>query len=90
MFGKVTPRSAPDKLHERVSGPFVLSQSKGGRAIYRAGAKRLRNLNSVLVKPHDSVLQLHHSQWRQDHVPRDFRPLAEFILSDAEGIGVTY
>ncbi len=38
--------------------------------------QRLRNLNSGPVKPHESVLQLHHSRWCQDHVSKDFRPLA--------------
>ena len=38
--------------------------------------QRLRDLKSGSVKPYESVLQLHHSQWRQGHVPKDFRPLA--------------
>ncbi len=51
---------------------------------------RLRNLTPGPLKPHESVLQLHPSQWPQDHVPRNFRPLAEYILSNAEGPGVTF
>ena len=54
------------------------------------GVKRLRNLNPGPGKPHEPMLQLYHIQWRQDYVSRDFRPLAEFILSNAEGIGVTF
>ena len=51
---------------------------------------RLRNLNPGPVKPHESVLQLHHTRRRQYHVPSDFRPLAEFILRKVEGLGVTF
>lgn len=50
----------------------------------------LRNLNPEPAKPHESVLELHHSQWCQGHVPRDFRPRTGFILGKAEGLGVTY
>ena len=42
------------------------------------------------VERHDSILQLRPSQWRQDHIPKEFRPLAEFILSNAEGLGATF
>ena len=28
--------------------------------------------------------------WRQGHVPRNFKPLAEFIRSNAEGLGRTF
>ena len=52
-------------------------------------SKRLRNLNPGSAKTFVPVLQLHPSQWCQAHVPRDFRPLAEFILSYAAGLGVT-
>ena len=62
--------------HERVPGPFVLSRSKGEPVIYRAGAKRLRNLKSCAHKSFWLALQLDHSQLRQDHVPKRFRPLA--------------
>ena len=50
----------------------------------------MRNLNHGSVIPSESVLQLQHSPWRQDHIPQDFRRLAEFILSNAEGLGVTF
>ncbi len=53
-------------------------------------AKRLRNLNPVPLIPHKSVGQLRHSQCRHDHVRKDFRLLAEFILSNAEGLGVIF
>ena len=47
-----------------------------------------RKLNSGSGRPHESVRQLRHGQRRQDHLPGDFRTLAEFILSNLEGLGV--
>ena len=48
------------------------------------------NLNPGPLKLHESVRELQHSQWRQGPMPWDFRTGAEFILSNAEGLGVTF
>ena len=53
-------------------------------------AKRSRNLKPRPVTPPEAGLQLRLSRWRQDQMLGDFGPHAEFILSNAKGLGVTF